>query len=58
MFMRLYNTPFIALFLIVVVLIVRALLPAHPNLVLGEEIVLFSAGFIAGIRLPDLDLVI
>ena len=58
MFMRLYNTPFIAFLLIVLVLIVRALLPANPALVLGEEIVLFSAGLIAGIRLPDLDLVI
>ena len=54
--MKLYRAPLMALLLVGLVLAAREFCPFWPTMTFMEKILLFLAGLIAGIRLPDLDL--
>ena len=54
--MKLYGAPLMAFLLAGLVLAAREFCPFWPTMAFMEEILLFLAGLIAGIRLPDLDL--
>ena len=54
--MKLYGAPLLGLLLAALVFAARKYCPFWPSMVFMEAALLFLAGLIAGIRLPDLDL--
>ena len=54
--MKLYRAPLMAFLLAGLILAAREFCPFWPAMTFMEKILLFLAGLIAGIRLPDLDL--